>query len=131
MKNPKLGALWIKKSQNDGKTYMSGVIERDMAAALFMRAVKEEGDLRIVCFLEDKKGNNKMPDFRIVLSEPQEQRQQIVNDDFGDVFGSGMPSGPVKVNVLPDEIPVVEQDEPNTNNEGFDDGEIDPANIPF
>ena len=119
MKNPQIGALWLRKSQKNGSTYISGVIERDMAAALFMRAMRDDGDIRIVCFKAEKK-NDKMPDFRIILSEPQTPK--VVNDDFGDVFGADM-SVNIPQKVKDTEIPIVEN--------SIDDGEINITDIPF
>ena len=120
MRNPKIGALWVRKSK-DGKTYMSGVIEKDMIGALFMRAIKEDKDISIVCFKDNEKKNDKMPDFKIIVSEPQERK--AVNDDFGDVFGSE----PVPVRIAPkisdDDIPVI--------NEGIIGDEVNVEEIPF
>lgn len=125
MKNLTIGCLWVKKSK-EGKTYMSGVIERDMVAAMFMRAIKEEKDLRIVCFRDEEKKNEKMPDFRIILSEPQEQKV-AVNDNFDDnLLGN---ERPVKFTPINDgDIPVIEETKPDF---GTEEPEISLKDIPF
>lgn len=57
--NNKIGALWIKRSQ-EGTTYFSGEIEFD--------GVKK----RIVIFKNEKK-SDKQPDYRILESQPMNQ----------------------------------------------------------
>lgn len=60
----KIGALWLKQSQ-DGTKYFSGVIQ-DLS-----------GDINIAVFRNDKKENDKQPDYNIVLSErPKPAPQQ-------------------------------------------------------
>ncbi len=52
----KIGALWLRQTQ-DGMKYFSGVIQ-DLS-----------GDIGIAVFKNDKKENDKQPDYSIVLSE--------------------------------------------------------------
>ena len=52
----KIGALWLKMSK-EGETFYSGVIQ-DL-----------RGDIPIVVFQNNRKENEKQPDFNIVLSE--------------------------------------------------------------
>lgn len=62
----KIGALWLKQSQ-DGRQFLSGVLQ-DLG-----------GDINIAVFKNDKKENEKQPDYNIVLSErskPQAQADQ-------------------------------------------------------
>jgi uncharacterized protein (DUF736 family) len=67
MPNRKIGALWSKKTEY-GKEYFSGVIS-DL-----------RGDIQIVVFENDKKQNDKQPDYNILLSEPKEvEREEIVS----------------------------------------------------
>ncbi|MCR4342558.1 MAG: DUF736 domain-containing protein [Patescibacteria group bacterium] len=60
----KIGALWIKKSQ-DGRNYLSGVIQ-DLS-----------GDINIAVFKNDKKEADKQPDYNIVLSERSKPAPQV------------------------------------------------------
>jgi len=57
----KIGALWLK--EKDGKKYFSGVLE-DM-----------RGDIRIVIFKNDKKEQEKQPDYNILLSEDRREEK--------------------------------------------------------
>lgn len=60
----KIGALWIKQSQ-DGRNYLSGVIQ-DLS-----------GDINIAVFKNDKKEADKQPDYNIVLSEKPKPTPQV------------------------------------------------------
>jgi len=60
----KIGALWIKQSQ-DGRNYLSGVIQ-DLS-----------GDINIAVFKNDKKEADKQPDYNIVLSERSKPAPQV------------------------------------------------------
>ena len=60
----KIGALWIRKSQ-DGKTFLSGVIQ-DLS-----------GDINIAVFKNDRKEADNQPDYNIVLSEKPKPAPQV------------------------------------------------------
>ena len=67
MARTKIGALWSKKT-SDGKEYFTGVIS-DL-----------RGEIQIVVFPNDKKQNDKQPDYNILLSEPKEvEKEEIVS----------------------------------------------------
>ena len=58
MPKRKIGALWSKKT-SEGQEYFSGVIS-DL-----------RGEIQIVVFKNDEKGNENQPDYNILLSEPK------------------------------------------------------------
>jgi uncharacterized protein (DUF736 family) len=60
----KIGSLW--KNKKDNKTYLSGNLE--VIAGQVMK---------ILVFPNDKKGNEKAPDYNIVLSEPLKDNQKL------------------------------------------------------
>lgn len=73
----KIGALW-KKTTQDGKTYLSGVLS-DL-----------RGDINIAVFKNDRKEKDNQPDYNIVLSQQQEKKERPAGDgDFG--FGEAQP----------------------------------------
>lgn len=61
MNEDKIGALWVKQSPKC--EYMSGVIK-----------INDE-EIRIVAFKRDKKGNEKAPDWDILISKPRDEAQ--------------------------------------------------------
>lgn len=73
------GALWIKQSSRG--EYMTGTIEIDGAK------------VSVVAFKNDNKKNPKEPDWRLLKSEPREQKS-----------GSVLPSYPAD-EVAPEDIP--------------------------
>jgi uncharacterized protein (DUF736 family) len=58
-----IGALWLRESK-EGKKYFSGVLE-----AL-------SGDIQIAVFKNDKKEKETHPDYRIILSEKREKKEE-------------------------------------------------------
>lgn len=59
--NTNKGAVWLKTSQN-GLKYMSGVVD--------VNGVEHD----IAMFKNDKKGNDKAPDYRLVITSKEEQQ---------------------------------------------------------
>lgn len=53
-KDDELGALWIKTTQ-DGRTYMTGTLN----------------GVKVVVFSNDRKGNERAPDYRVYKSTPR------------------------------------------------------------
>lgn len=62
----KIGALWLRKSK-DGKDYMSGVLN-DIS-----------GDIRICVFKNDKKENDKQPDYTLSVSIDDQKQSSSEN----------------------------------------------------
>ena len=60
-RNEELGALWKRKSRN-GMTYLAGHVKHD--------ELGKEVTNKVVVFSNDKKTNDKQPDYRIYLSKP-------------------------------------------------------------
>lgn len=56
-KEDELGALWLRTSKKDGRTFLTGKI----------------GSQEVVVFQNDRKKNEKEPDYRIYRSQPREQ----------------------------------------------------------
>jgi uncharacterized protein (DUF736 family) len=71
MASQKIGALWIRKTQ-EGKSFLSGVLN-DLS-----------GDIQIAVFRNDRKEKDNQPDYNIVRSEQKEQSKQTANDGFLD-----------------------------------------------
>lgn len=67
-RSKQIGVLWIKEKKNDDGTklgYMSGYIDNGI-----------HGDIPIVIFRIREKSNANGPDFRMILSQPVEQREE-------------------------------------------------------
>ena len=66
-----LGALWKQKTK-DGQMYLSGKL----------------GEAKLLVFVNDKKGNEKAPDFRVCVDTPKKPdakpQAQQASDDFAD-----------------------------------------------
>jgi uncharacterized protein (DUF736 family) len=89
MASQKIGALWKRKSQ-DGKTFLSGVIQ-DL-----------RGDINIAVFVNDRKDKDNQPDYNIVRSEQKEQKERTDNDDFlGDTSAKNDTSDEIRVEDIP------------------------------
>lgn len=68
VQNPdELGALWMKHGSRG--EYMTGTI----------------GGVKVVVFPNDRKGNEKAPDWRVLKSKPREERQPA-GEDLGGGF---------------------------------------------
>ena len=65
-KNDEVGALWKRKSKN-GMTYLAGHVKYD--------ELGKEITSKVVVFSNDKKSNDKQPDYRIYLSKPMGEAQ--------------------------------------------------------
>ena len=69
--NTELGALWKKKSKA-GLAFLSGYVKVD--------DLSPEKEVKIVVFANNKKSNDKAPDYRIYVSKPLNGEQSTSND---------------------------------------------------
>jgi len=91
MKNQKIGALWVRKSQ-DGKSFLSGVLN-DLS-----------GDIQIAVFKNDRKESENQPDYNIIRSEKREQKQNRPDDFLDEPVGeesSVINDSEIKVEEIP------------------------------
>lgn len=91
MASRKIGALWLKKSKDGSKTFLSGVLQ-DL-----------RGDINIVVFKNDRKEQDNHPDYNIVLQEERKETQQAAADDF---LAGGESAAPGPESAQEDEIKV-------------------------
>ena len=69
--NTELGALWKKKSKT-GVAFLSGYVKVDDLGL--------EKEIKVVVFANNKKSNDKAPDYRIYISKPLDSQQSSQND---------------------------------------------------
>lgn len=68
-----LGALW-KQQSKDGKTkFLSGNLKLEIEG--------QEHTVKVVVFSNDKKGNDRAPDYRILRSKEMAQASTASNED--------------------------------------------------
>ena len=71
-KNEELGALW-KKEQNGQTKYLAGTLKLDIGG--------QEQTVKVVVFSNDKRGNDKAPDYRMYKQREMAQAATQSSDD--------------------------------------------------
>ena len=81
-KNDEVGALWKRKSKG-GMTYLAGHVKYD--------ELGREVTSKVVVFSNDKKTNDKQPDYRIYLSKPMNGAE--TTKEVAESSSAGEPEG--------------------------------------
>ena len=72
-KNEELGALWKRESKNGQTKYLAGTLKLDVGG--------QEQTVKVVVFSNDKRGNDKAPDYRMYKQREMAQATTQSNED--------------------------------------------------
>jgi len=73
-KNEELGALWKRESKNGNTKYLAGTMKLNVNG--------QEETVKVVVFSNDKRGNEKAPDYRVYKQREMAQATTQGDDDI-------------------------------------------------